>query len=107
MKFTSYISVAYLAIFLPAAILIYGILPKKARPFFLLVANLLFFWFISEWLIAYLIVSILSIYLIALWLERMKKARANALLSANSREEKKSIKAKSQKKQLLIKHPGI
>ena len=107
MKFTSYISVAYLAIFLPAAILIYGILPKKARPFFLLVANLLFFWFISEWLIAYLIVSILSIYLIALWLERMKKARANALLSANSREEKKSIKAKSQKKQLLVCALGI
>ena len=72
MKFTSYISIAYLAIFLPAVILLYTILPKKVRPFVLLAASFTFFWFISEWLICYILISIVSIYLIALWLNKLK-----------------------------------
>ena len=35
-KLTSYFSVAYLAIFLPAAIVVYWLLPQKARRWFLL-----------------------------------------------------------------------
>ena len=107
MKITSYISVAFLAIFLPAALLLYTIVPKKARPFAILVASFAFFWFISEFLILYLIASILSIYLLALLLERLKAKRDSALQAAASREEKKQIKKQSQSKQLAVVIAGV
>ncbi|MBQ6380677.1 MAG: MBOAT family protein [Clostridia bacterium] len=104
---TSYISVAYLAIFLPASILLYTIVPKKARPFVLLTASFVFFWFISEFLIVYLLISILSIYLLALCLDKLKKQRSAALAAAASKEEKKAIKSKNGSKQLAVVIVGV
>ncbi|MBR0415133.1 MAG: MBOAT family protein [Clostridia bacterium] len=107
MQITSYISVAYLAVFLPAALLLYTIVPKKVRPFVLLAAGFTFFWFISEFLIAYLLISILSIYLIGLWLEKLKGKRAAALSAAADKEEKKRIKKQNQTRQLLVVLLGV
>ncbi|MBR2589749.1 MAG: MBOAT family protein [Clostridia bacterium] len=99
---TSYISVAYLAIFLPAALLLYTIIPKKARPFVLLIASYVFFWFISEFLIAYLIFTTLCVYLLALWLDKLKAKRKTLLEGAESKEEKKRIKTKNTRAQRWI-----
>ncbi len=107
MKFTSYISIAYLAIFLPAVILLYTILPKKVRPFVLLAASFTFFWFISEWLICYILISIVSIYLIALWLNKLKDKRNALVKEAENKEQKKAIKKKSGRNQLLVLLLGV
>ena len=107
MKITSYISISYLAIYLPAALLLYTIIPKKVRPFVLLLASYVFFWFISEFLIAYLLFSTLCIYLLALWLQKLKSRRKQLCADAATKEEKKAIKAKSGKQQLCVVTLGI
>lgn len=40
---TSYFSVAFLAIFLPVSVVVYAVIPQKARKYFLLIASLLSF----------------------------------------------------------------
>lgn len=102
MVIKSYISLVFLAIFLPIVLLFYGILPKKARPFVLLAAGYAFFWFISEWLILCLILSTLSVYGAALLLKKLKEKRNSALIAASSREEKKAIKKLSTSKQAAV-----
>lgn len=44
---TSYFSVAFLAIFLPVSVVVYAVIPQKARKYFLLIASFAFFWLIS------------------------------------------------------------
>lgn len=48
---TSYFSVAFLAIFLPVSVVVYAVIPQKARKYFLLIASFAFFWLISGQLI--------------------------------------------------------
>lgn len=107
MQITSYISISFLAIFLPASILLYTIVPKKARPFVLLAAGLAFFWFMSEWLILFVLFSIVSIYLLALLLDKLKSKRDEALTTAATKEQRKQIKKQSEKKQLATVIAGI
>lgn len=102
MKFNSYISLAYLAIFLPAVLFLYAVLPKKVRPYVLLLASLIFFWFISELLIVYFLISVFLIWLCALGLEKLKRRQKECVKIAESREEKKQIKKLSSRKQLTI-----
>lgn len=40
---TSYFSVAFLAIFLPVSVVVYAVIPQKARKYFLLIASFAFF----------------------------------------------------------------
>ena len=98
----SYLSIAYLAAVLPVAIIIYSLMPKKAKPYSLLALSYIFFWLISEKLIIYLIISTLSVYFAALLLKKLKGERSELLKAAESRDEKKLIKKKSQSKQLLL-----
>lgn len=39
---TSYFSVAFLAIFLPVSVVVYAVIPQKARKYFLLIASFAF-----------------------------------------------------------------
>ena len=55
---TSYCSFVFLALYLPAVILSYQLMPKKVRPYLLLVASYALFWLMSGKLIAYLLMSI-------------------------------------------------
>ena len=102
MKFNSYISLAYLGIFLPATLFLYAVMPKKVRPYVLLTASLTFFWFISEYLIFYFITSVLLIWLCALGLDRLKRLQKERVDTAQTREEKKQIKKESSRKQLTL-----
>ncbi len=86
-KLTSYFSVAYLAIFLPAAIVVYWLLPQKARRWFLLAAGYGFFWLISGKLTVFLLLATLSIYLFGLWLDKLNaKRKAEAKTAKQTRQ---------------------
>lgn len=92
----SYCSLLYLAAFLPAVILLYLILPQKARPILLLAASWFFFWSISGTLIICLIFSVLVIHGIGLKLDGLKSERDEKLKNPGDRS-KKEIKAEYQK----------
>ncbi len=101
MSISSYCSLAYLAVFLPAVILLYSLAPRKARPFALLFASYGFFWMVSGKLLAYLLVSTFSIHHAGIWLALTQKER-DLLLEQAARGEKKEIRGHFQKKQRRI-----
>ena len=88
---TSYVSILYLLIFLPA-VLVYNVLPKKYRPIILLLASYAFFWSISRKLLVFLLVSTVSIHHIGLWLTAVQSER-NDVLAKTERSGKKAVKA--------------
>ena len=53
-------------LFVAIVCVLYFIFPKKAKWVVLLVSNYVFYWLYSNWLIIYMLVTTLSIYLIAL-----------------------------------------
>ena len=88
---TSYFSVAFLAIFLPVSVVVYAVIPQKARKYFLLIASFAFFWLISGQLIAYLCLIIMVVHNFGLWLDRIQTQKS-AALKAVPKEEKKALK---------------
>jgi len=52
---TSSFSIAFLAGFLPIFLLLYLVMPKKAKKYWLLLASYLFFWLISGELISFFV----------------------------------------------------
>ena len=99
-EMTSFSSAAYLVIFFPASLILYSIVPQKAKKYFLLIESFVFYWLISGNLIIYLILSILSIHYFALWLDRIntqKDAAVKAAESENRKEIKKQYVAKSRR----------
>ena len=65
---TSYCSLLYLAVFLPAVVLVHRILPQRLRWAALLAASYAFFWSVSGKLLVFLLVSTVSIHYFGLWL---------------------------------------
>ena len=116
MKFmTSYCSLLYLGIFLPGVIVGYSIVPRKLRPYVLLAASYAFFWELSGKLVAYLLLTTLSIYLFGLGLRTLRQKRtvqidavkvamASGQIASKeeAREARKAIKAKSQRTQSIL-----
>lgn len=98
---TSYFSNAFLYFFLPASILGFLIMPKKAKKYFLLAASLIYFWLVSGKLIIYLLLSILAVHYFGLWLDRIQKKQSEAVKAAE-KEERKQIKKGFQKKSRLV-----
>lgn len=96
-----YNSPLYLFLFLPFAVFIYAILPKTWRPKWLLFISFLFFYLLSGWRILFLLLSIGSIYLTGLWLDKIKDHKISALETA-SKEEKKTLKKKWKKKETRV-----
>ena len=86
---TSYFSLVYLVFFLPACMLIYTLLPQKARRVFLLTASYLFYWLISGFLVLYLMLSTLSVHYFGLWLDRIASQRDSALADCEKAQRKK------------------
>ena len=111
-EMTSFSSAAYLVIFFPASLILYSIVPQKAKKYFLLIESFVFYWLISGNLIIYLILSILSIHYFALWLDRIntqKDAAVKAAESENRKEIKKQYVAKSRRVLALaaVLHIGV
>ena len=94
---TSFSSMSYLVIFLPVCLVLYALMPARAKKYFLLVASFAFYWLVSGTLIIYLILSIFSVHYFGLWLDRIN-AEKKATLAGCEREQKKEIKAKFQRK---------
>ena len=94
---TSYFSLLYLLVFLPAVTLLYHILPQKHRWKVLLGASYLFFWSVSGKLLVFLVFSTCSIHYFGLWMSNLQNER-DRLLSEAEKQEKKAVKAKYQKK---------
>ena len=85
----TYCDVAYLAIFLPLTMLIYAFMPKQHRSKVLLVASYIFFWSISQELIAYIIFSTFSIHHLGIWISSLQAERNNLLKEAEKEIKKK------------------
>lgn len=94
---TSYFSLLYLLVFLPAVTLLYQILPQRHRWKVLLGASYLFFWSVSGKLLLFLVFSTCSIHYFGLWMSNLQNER-DRLLSEAEKQEKKAVKAKYQKK---------
>ena len=69
----SYFSVQYLAVLLPVTVVLYAVMPQKARRVVLLLASYAFFWAVSGKLLVYLLASTLSIHLLGLWLSHLQE----------------------------------
>lgn len=98
---SSYISVAYLALFLPVVIICYCLLPKRFRPLVLLLSSYGLFWIISGKLLAYLLLSTISIHYFGLWLTLLQRERDDCFADPQG-SSKKEIRARYMKKQRLV-----
>ncbi len=103
---SSYFSFTYMAIFLPALILVYSLMPQRHRWKVLLGASYLFFWIISGELLIYLLFSTMSIHHLGLWLSSLQEER-NQLLGSAQKGEKKQIKALYLRKQRIVVTVGV
>lgn len=68
----SYHLIAYFAVFLPAVVLVYQLVPQKFRWIVLLSADYLFFWLISGKLILYLLCATVMTHYTGIWLENVE-----------------------------------
>ena len=97
----TYFGPEFLVVFLPIVVLIYAVMPSKVRPYVLLASSYIFFYFTSEKLIVYLLISTVSIHHFGLWLDKLQTERKLALQGL-TREEKKPVKKANDKKQNLV-----
>ncbi len=97
----SYFDVIYFLAFLPGVIIIYNLLPKKIKPFILLLASFAFFFTYSKWLIIFILLSSLSIYLAGLTMQKIDSEKKEAIKDLEI-DEKKIIKAKYLNKKKIV-----
>ncbi len=97
----TYFDPDFFALFLPAVVLLYAVMPSKVRPHVLLISSYVFFWLTSEKLIVYLLLSTVSIHHFGLWLDKLQQQR-KAALKGLTKEEKQPIKAKNNKQQNVV-----
>lgn len=88
---TSFFSLSYLLSFLPLSLIIYALVPQKAKKYCLLLESYAFFWLISGKLIVYLILSTLTVHYFGLWLDRISGQQVKAIEGLD-KEAKKAIK---------------
>ena len=100
-KLTSPFSVEYLFLFLPACLLVYGIVPNKGKKYVLLAASCLFYWLISGKLIVYLLLTAVSMHWFGLWLDRLR-TQMKERLKAAPQEDRKALKRSLMKKQRAV-----
>lgn len=105
-SFSSYFSAGYLALCLPACVLFYALAGQRGRRVVLLLFSAGCFWAVSGTLIAYLILSILSIHHIGLWLSDAQDG-AKARLDQAPKEERKALRARAQTQQRWILALGL
>lgn len=90
---TSFFSVEYLFVFLPAALILYYFCPQKARRYVLIFESCVFFWLISGKLLAYLVLSAASMFGFGIWIDSLNESKKAAIRDLD-RAEKKRVKAR-------------
>lgn len=88
---TTYFSVTYLWLFLPAAVGLYALLPQRGRRWVLLGFSYLFFWAVSGKLLVFLLLSTVCIHYAGLWLAQEQADGARRLEQA-PREARRAIR---------------
>ncbi len=94
----SYCSPAYIFLFLPLTLFIYGLLPQKGRRVVLLLAGYAFFYILSGKLVVYLLLSTVAIHYFGLWLARLQSERDHQLKSLE-KSKRRVIKKEYEKRQ--------
>lgn len=84
-------------VFAMAVCAIYFIVPKKVKWIVLLLASYIYYFIASGELTVFLIITTISIYLLALWLNKMDD-KTKELCKDLEKDEKKKLKAKANKK---------
>lgn len=106
LSFSSYFSPGYLALYLPAAVLLYAVAGQRGRRAVLLLFSYVCFWAVSGKLIAYLLLSTLSMYHTGRWLAH-EQARAKQDLEEAPKEERRALRARAQTRQRRILALGL
>ena len=106
LSFSSYFSPGYLALYLPAAVLLYAVAGQRGRRAVLLLFSFVCFWAVSGKLIAYLLLSTLSMYHTGRWLAH-EQARAKQDLEEAPKEERRALRARAQTRQRRILALGL
>ena len=88
---SAYFSVLYLGLFLPLALIFYGLTPNKWKKYALLLLSLGFYWLISGVYIVYLLLSTAAIWGCGLWMRHIFTRRDSAVKAAE-KSERKAIK---------------
>ena len=88
---TSFFVPTFLFLFLPGCILLYSIVPQKAKKYVLLIVSYVFYWLVSGPLVLYLLLSTVSVFGFGLWLEKIQN-RMKTALKALPKEERKAAK---------------
>ena len=88
---SAYFSVLYLGLFLPLALIFYGLTPNKWKKYALLLLSLGFYWLISGVYIVYLLLSAAAIWGCGLWMRHIF-ARRDVAVKAAEKSERKAIK---------------
>lgn len=85
----TYTTLLYLLVFLPGAVIVYGILPRKLRGWILLLASAAFFFQMSKKLIVYPLATSLITYFTGRWLEwRQKQGEVQIQAGADKKTER-------------------
>lgn len=90
-----------LVLFLVIVYAIYLCLPKKARPYLLLVASLIFYAVYSKFLTVFLILTIISTYLGGFGINKLND-KFNTLKEGLEKEEKKALRKKFSRKKYWL-----
>lgn len=99
-----YTYLLYLLIFLPGTLLLYAVVPQRARGVVLLLASYVFFFQLSRKLIVYLFLATLVTYGIGLWLELCQR-RSDARIQAGA--DRKAERAANTRRRRAVLWLGI
>ena len=90
-------------VFVIITVVIYKIIPKKAKWIVLLIASYIYYFSNSTYLIACILITTLSIYLVALKMSKIERLAKEEAKKAQDKDQKKQIKhkAKNDKKRIL------
>jgi len=90
-ELTSFFSLHYLMFFLPGSLIFYQLTPARWKKYALLAVSLGFFFLVSGVLVLWLVLTVLSIWVFGLWLDRIRREK-DAAVKAAERPARKAIK---------------
>ena len=102
---SSYFSLEFLLLFLPASVIAYQLLPRRARWLALLGASYAFFWALSGWLVVFAVVSTIVIWGVGLTLGAQAERRARALSEPGA--DRRSVRRVWQRRMRLTLALGV
>ena len=102
---TSFFSTAFLVVFLPFCLVVYSLVPRRGKKYFLLAADCAFFWLISGKLLVYLLLTALSMHYFGLWLDKIQ-SETKLLLAQTEKAERKTVRKRQQAVQERTRHAG-